>query len=191
MKVFYSFAFFILILATGCEAPTASQPANNENQESMDPSYNPEAKLTELGITLPEVGAPVANYVNTVRVGNLVYTSGKGPNTPDGGYITGKVGADITQEQGYEAAKLAAIQLIASLKAEVGDLKKIKRIVKVLGMVNCTPDFGNQPEVVNGCSDLLVQVFGENGRHARSAVGMGSLPRNIAVEIELIAEVYP
>ncbi|MCB0600155.1 MAG: RidA family protein [Saprospiraceae bacterium] len=157
----------------------------------MDPSYNPEAKLQELGITLPEVGAPVANYVNTVRVGNLVYTSGKGPNTPDGGYITGKVGVDLTQEQGYEAAKLAAIQLIASLKAEVGDLKKIKRIVKVLGMVNCAPDFGNQPEVVNGCSDLLVHVFGEHGRHARSAVGMGSLPRNIAIEIELIAEVYP
>lgn len=191
MKVFYSFAFFILILATGCEAPSTSQPATSENQETMDPSYNPEAKLQELGITLPEVGAPVANYVNTVRVGNLVYTSGKGPNTPDGGYITGKVGVDLTQEQGYEAAKLAAIQLIASLKAEVGDLKKIKRIVKVLGMVNCAPDFGNQPEVVNGCSDLLVQVFGEHGRHARSAVGMGSLPRNIAIEIELIAEVYP
>lgn len=191
MKAIIPIAFFAMLLWAGCESPATSQAAATENKETMDPSYNPEAKLQELGITLPEVGAPVANYVNTVRVGNLVYTSGKGPNTPDGGYITGKVGADLTQEQGYDAARLAAIQLIAALKAEVGDLKKIKRIVKVLGMVNCTPDFGNQPEVVNGCSDLLVQVFGDHGRHARSAVGMGSLPRNIAIEIELIAEVYP
>ena len=151
--------------------------------------YDVEERIKSLDIELPEVGAPVANYVNSVRTGNLVYTAGKGPNLPEGGYVTGQVGSDLTVEEGYAAARLAGIQLLAALKAELGDLNKVKRIVKVKGMVNGAPGFGNQPEVINGCSDLLVEVFGDRGKHARAAVGMGSLPRNIAVEIELIAEV--
>lgn len=149
----------------------------------------PEQVLKDLGIELPAPGAPVATYVNSVRTGNLVYTSGKGPQKPDGTYVTGKLGRDLTVDEGYQAARLTAIQLIATLKAQVGDLSKVKRIVKVLGMVNADPEFTDQSKVVNGCSDLLVEVFGEKGKHARSAVGMGSLPGGIACEIELIAEV--
>ncbi len=148
-----------------------------------------EARIKELGIVLPEVGAPVANYVNTVRTGNLVFTSGKGPQKTDGTYVTGKVGADLTTQEGYEAARLTAIQQLASLKAELGDLNKVIRVVKVLGMVNAAPDFTEQSQVINGFSDLMVEVFGEKGKHARSAVGMGSLPSGIAVEIEMIVEV--
>ncbi|MBL7794852.1 MAG: RidA family protein [Saprospiraceae bacterium] len=151
--------------------------------------YDPEARLKELGITLPTPSAPVANYVNAVRVGNLLFLAGKGPSKPEGGYVTGKVGVDLSIEQGYEAAHLTGIAQLAVLKAELGDLKKVKRIVKVLGMVNCAPDFANQPEVINGYSDLMVQVFGDRGKHARSAVGMIALPRHIAVEVEMIVEV--
>ncbi len=152
-------------------------------------TITPENQLKSLGIELQKAGAPVANYVNTVRTGNLVYTSGKGPNRPDGSMVAGKVGQDLSVEEGYEAAKLCAIQILSSLKDELGDLSKVKRVVKVLGMVNAPPGFTNHPEVINGCSDLLVKVFGDRGKHARSAVGMGSLPRNIAVEIEIIVEV--
>ena len=190
-KLLVTASFTILLLTFGCEnnQNNHSQEINSDEMKEALYDYDVEEKINSLNIQLPEVGAPVANYVNTARTGNLVYTAGKGPNRPEGGYITGKVGTDLTVEQGYEAARLAGIQLLAALKAEVGDLNKVKRIVKVLGMVNGAPDFGNQPEVINGCSDLLVEVFGERGKHARSAVGMGSLPRNIAVEIELIAEV--
>jgi enamine deaminase RidA (YjgF/YER057c/UK114 family) len=152
-------------------------------------AQTPEEKLKELGIVLPEVKAPVANYVNAVRAGNLLYLSGKGPSLPDGKYITGKLGKDITIEQAYEAARLTAIMQIAVLKKELGDLSKVKRIIKVLGMVNCTDSFTDQPKVVNGFSDLMVAVFGEKGKHARSAVGMSSLPFGMAVEVELIVEV--
>jgi enamine deaminase RidA (YjgF/YER057c/UK114 family) len=147
------------------------------------------ARLKELGITLPTPGKPMANYVKAVRTGNLVYLAGHGPDKGDGTYVTGKVGRDLTTEQGAEAARLTGLALLASLQAEVGDLKKVKRIVKVLGMVNCTEVFTDQPKVINGFSDLMVQVFGENGKHARSAVGMYALPSNIAVEIEMIVEV--
>ncbi|MDM9630160.1 RidA family protein [Robiginitalea aurantiaca] len=159
-------------------------------QDTPEASYNPEAKLKDIGIELPKASNPVANYVNAVRVGNLIFLAGKGPKKTDGTYITGKVGADLTVEQGYEAARIAGINQLAVLKAELGNLNKVKRLVKVLGMVNATPDFGNQPEVVNGFSDLMVEVFGERGKHARAAVGMGSLPRGIAVEVEMIVEVY-
>ncbi|MDN5204826.1 RidA family protein [Fulvivirgaceae bacterium BMA10] len=148
-----------------------------------------EQKLKDLGIEIPIPGKPVANYVNAVRTGNLVYTAGKGPSKPDGGYVAGKVGKDLTVEEGYAAARLAGIQLLAALKQEIGDLNKVKRIVKVLGMVNADSSFTDHPEVINGCSDLMVEIFGERGKHARAAVGMGSLPRNIAVEIEMIVEV--
>ena len=148
-----------------------------------------EARLKEKGIVLTAPGKPVANYVNAVRVGNLLYLAGKGPTKPDGSNITGKVGKDLTIEQGYEAARLTAINHLAVLKAELGSLNKVKRIVKVLGMVNCTEDFKDQPKVVNGYSDLMVEIFGEKGKHARSAVGMYALPSNIAVEVEVIVEV--
>jgi enamine deaminase RidA (YjgF/YER057c/UK114 family) len=146
-------------------------------------------KFKELGIQLITPAKPVANYVKVVRTGNLLYLSGDGPTRADGSYITGKVGADLTVEQGYEAAKQTGISILSTLKAELGDLNKVKRIVKVLGMVNCTSSFTDQPKVINGFSDLMVAVFGEKGKHARSAVGMSSLPSNIAVEIEIIVEV--
>ena len=158
-------------------------------QTTVQAQSNPEEKIKELGIILKEPSKPVANYVNAVRTGNLIFLAGKGPRTPDGKLITGKLGEDMSVEQGYEAARTVAISQLAVLKSELGDLNKVKRIVKVLGMVNATPDFTDHPEVINGFSDLMVEVFGEKGKHARAAVGMGSLPRNIAVEIELIVEV--
>lgn len=149
-----------------------------------------ESNLQKLGIELPEASAPVANYVNAVTTsGNLVFLAGKGPKKADGTYITGKVGKDLTVEEGYAAARLTGINQLAVLKSHLGSLNRVKRIVKVTGMVNCTSDFGDQPEVINGFSDLMVQVFGEKGKHARAAVGMGSLPRGIAVEIEMIVEI--
>lgn len=148
----------------------------------------PEENLASLGITLPPVATPIANYVPSVRTGNLLFVSGNGPSD-DLPNRTGKLGADLTVEQGYEVARDVGIKLIASIQDAVGDLSRVKRIVKLLGMVNSAPDFGDQPAVINGCSDLLVGVFGDAGKHARSAVGMGALPGDIAVEIELIAEV--
>jgi enamine deaminase RidA (YjgF/YER057c/UK114 family) len=148
-----------------------------------------EDRLKEKGITLPQASPPVAAYVNAVRVGNLLFLSGKGPLKTDGTNITGKVGKDITIEKGQEAARLTAIQQLAVLKTELGSLDKVKRIVKVLGMVNCEPDFKDHPKVINGFSEFMIEVFGEKGKHARSAVGVCSLPANIAVEIEMIVEV--
>jgi len=146
-------------------------------------------KLKDLGITLMPVSKPIANYVKAVRTGNLIFLAGHGPVKADGSYVTGKVGRELSIEQGYEAAKLTAIGLLSTLKAEVGDFNKVKRVVKVLGMVNCHSDFTDHPKVINGCSDLLVAVFGDNGKHARSSVGMNSLPMNTSVEIEIIVEV--
>jgi len=148
-----------------------------------------ERRMKELGIDLTKPTSPMANYVNAVRTGNLLYLAGKGPGLPGHPLPVGKVGRDFTREQGYEYARQTGLSLIAVMKAELGDLDRVKRIVKLLGMVNATPEFGEQPEVINGCSDLFVTVFGERGRHARSAVGVGSLPRGIPVEIEVIVEV--
>lgn len=148
-----------------------------------------EERLKELGITIAAPGRPVANYVGAVRAGNLVFVSGHGPRRAEGGNVTGKVGRELTTEQGYEAARLCMLACLASLQAEIGDLNRVRRIVKLLGMVNCTEDFAEHPQVINGASDLLVSVFGEQGRHARSAVGMQMLPGNISVEIEMIVEV--
>lgn len=152
-------------------------------------AQSPEQKLKDLGITLPTPKEPVANYVNVVQAGNLLFLAGKGPSRPDGTDVTGKLGSELTVEQGYEAARLVAINHIAVLKAHLGDLGKVKRIVKVLGMVNSHSDFTNQPKVMNGYSDLMVAVFGERGKHARSSVGMNALPNNIAVEVEVIVQV--
>ena len=148
-----------------------------------------ETRLKEMGLELPAPGKPVANYVPAVRTGNLVFLSGHGPVLENGNLITGKVGVDLSPEEGYQAARQVALVLLASLKSEIGDLDKVRRVVKLLGMVNCTPDFVDQPKVINGASDLLVEIFGEKGKHARSAVGMNALPLNIAVEIEMIAEI--
>ncbi|MEE4601979.1 MAG: RidA family protein [Desulfobacteraceae bacterium] len=148
-----------------------------------------EARLKKLGIDLPAAITPVANYVPAAKTGNLIFLSGHGPLKEDGTLITGKVGADLTAEQGYETARRIAIGLLGTLKAEIGDLDAIKRIVKLLGFVNCTAEFADQPNVINGASDLLVEVFGEKGKHARSAVGTNALPFNIAVEIEMIVEI--
>ena len=148
-----------------------------------------EKKLKELGIELIVPPKPMANYVHAVRTGNLVYLAGHGPSKTDGSLILGKLGKDLSIDQGYAAARQTGISLLSSLKAEIGDLNKVKRFVKVLGMVNCTPDFTDQPKVINGFSDLMVSIYGEKGKHARSAVGMMSLPNGMAVEIEMIVEV--
>jgi enamine deaminase RidA (YjgF/YER057c/UK114 family) len=151
-----------------------------------------EKKLTALGLTLPPIPTPIANYVPAVRTGNLVFISGHGPVTMVDGkvsYIRGKVGRELTVEQGYEAAKVVTLNMLQSLKGVIGDLDRVRRIVKLLGFVNCTEDFPDQPKVINGASDLLVELYGDRGRHARSAVGMYQLPFGIAVEIEMVVEV--
>lgn len=148
-------------------------------------------KLKELGVELFPPTKPMGSYVKAVRTGNLLYLAGHGPTRADNSNITGKVGKDLTLEQGVAAARQTGIAILSTLKGELGDLNKVKRIVKVLGMVNCTEDFVDQPKVMNGFSDLMVAVFGEKGKHARSAVGMYALPSNIAVEIEIIVEIEP
>lgn len=147
-------------------------------------------RLEELSITLPRPGAPLGTYVHAKRVGNLLYLSGKGPHYPDGTEPKGKLGADMAVEEGYRHARQVGLVLIAAMKDALdGDLDRVEDIVKVLGMVNAAPDFAEHPKVINGCSDLFVEVFGERGRHARSAVGMSSLPGGIPVEIEVIVAV--
>ncbi|MDQ3480328.1 MAG: RidA family protein [Actinomycetota bacterium] len=148
-----------------------------------------ESKLAEMGLELPAPPAPVANYVRAVRTGNLVFVSGHGPSRDGKLVYCGKLGADLDVATGYEAARLVMLNCLTSLKQEIGELDRVTRIVKLLGMVNCAPDFGEQPEVINGASDLLTELFGERGRQARSAVGMAALPRGIAVEIEMVVEV--
>jgi enamine deaminase RidA (YjgF/YER057c/UK114 family) len=149
-----------------------------------------EKRIKALKIDLAKVSSPVANYVNAVRTGNLLFLSGKGP-TPDGNgrKPSGKVGRDYSLEEGYGFARNVGLDLLAVMRSELGSLDRVARVVKVLGMVNAMPEFGDQPQVINGCSDLFVEVFGERGKHARSAVGMGSLPNGIPVEIECIVEI--
>ncbi|HUQ73785.1 MAG TPA: RidA family protein [Burkholderiales bacterium] len=151
-----------------------------------------EKRLKELKIDLGAVSAPVANYVNAVQTGNLLFLSGKGPRAnADGTRAKGKVGREYTVAQGYQQARSVGIDLLAVMKSELGSLDRVKRVVKVLGMVNAVPEFEDPPKVINGCSDLFVEVFGERGKHARSAVGMAALPMGIPVEIECIVEVGP
>lgn len=173
------------MLMLSCNISKEETPAPEKN----DGNYDPESRLKELGIELTTPSAPVANYVNAVRTGNLVFLAGKGPKQANGEDITGKLGAELTIEQGYEAARVTGINQLSVLKAELGNLNKVKRIVKVKGMVNAIPEFTDHPKVVNGYSDLMVAVFGERGKHARAAVGMGSLPNNIAIEVEMVVEV--
>lgn len=177
MTKFFTFAllsFFLLLV----------YPQFSYAQDTKDP----ETRIKELGIKLRTPAPPTANFLGAVRVGNMVYLSGHGPLKEDGKYMIGKVGSVYNLKQAQAAARLTGINLLEALKAEIGDLNKVKRIVKVLGMVNAVPTFDQHSQVINGFSDLMVEVFGENGKHARSAIGLGSLPRNIPVEIEMIVE---
>ncbi len=152
-------------------------------------TMTPEERLHELGHVLPPAPKSVANYVSSVQTGNLLFLSGKGPDLVGGTkQWQGKLGAEFTIEEGYTAARDTMLNLLAVLREDIGDLSRVRRIVKLLGMVNSTPDFSDQPKVINGASDLLVEVFGDRGRHARSAVGMIGLPGGIPVEIEMIVE---
>ena len=149
-----------------------------------------ERKLVAMGLELPPASIPIANFVTAVRTGNLLFVAGHVPRKPESGPLNpGKLGRDVTIEQGYQSARLAALNCLASIKASIGDLDKVKRVVKLLCMINGTPEFGDQPKVANGASDLLVELYGDQGRHARSAVGMGALPGNNCIEIEMIVEV--
>jgi enamine deaminase RidA (YjgF/YER057c/UK114 family) len=151
---------------------------------------NAEARIKELGLSLPQPPKPGGNYIPGVRVGNLLYLSGHGPSRVDGvPAARGKVGRDLSVEEAYKVAREVGINLLGTARSLLGSLDKVKRVVKVLGMVNSAEGFGDQPKVINGFSDLMVEVFGENGRHARSAVGMAELPSSIPVEIEMILEV--
>jgi enamine deaminase RidA (YjgF/YER057c/UK114 family) len=149
----------------------------------------PYDRLAQLGLTLPPPLKPVATYVPCVIEGNMLYLSGQGPLEADGRIHTGKVGADVTVEEAYAHARATGLNMLAILHDALGDLGRVRRVVKILGMVNAVPTFGDHPKVINGCSDLMVAVFGEAGRHARSAVGLGSLPNNITVEIEAIVAI--
>ena len=150
-----------------------------------------ETRIKQLGITLPTPGNPLGTYVPGVRVGNLLYLSGHGPVREGSATARGKLGRDLSTEEGYKVARDVGINLLGSARSILGSLDRVKRVVKVLGMVNSAEGFAEQPKVINGCSDLMVEVFGENGRHARSAVGMAALPMGIPVEIEMILEVHP
>jgi enamine deaminase RidA (YjgF/YER057c/UK114 family) len=178
------FILFILIFV-GCGQKNVQDEGINVNKHAFDA----EQRLKDLGIQLHTPAPPVANYVQAVRSGNLVFLAGHGPQKPDGSWVRGKVGRNMSLEEAEDAARLTAINLLCSLKAEIGDLNKVKRIVKVLGMVNSDESFTDQPKVINGCSDLLVSVFGDRGKHARAAVGMASLPFGIPCEIEMIVEI--
>jgi enamine deaminase RidA (YjgF/YER057c/UK114 family) len=175
-------------LAAGLAAASALAATNGAAAQAPA-GASAEARLRELGIELPKVSTPVANYVSAARMGNLIFLAGTGPINPDGTRATGKVGSEVTVEQAYQHARLVGLTLLANLREAVGSLDNVVRIGKVLGMVNAVPGFTEHPKVINGCSDLFVQVFGDRGKHARSAVGMGSLPFNITVEIEAVVEV--
>lgn len=148
-----------------------------------------EDKLKEMGLTIPDPSPPGGNYIPARRTGNVVFLSGVTPSRPDGTPFKGKLGRDMDVDEGYAAAQNCALKLLCNLKGEIGDLDKVTKVIKLLGMVNSDPDFTQPPAVVNGCSDLLVEIFGDKGRHARSAVGLSTLPGGVAVEIEMIVEV--
>ena len=196
MKLFYSItpvivaalAFFIFLFSSSIkEVFEESNEVFAAHHES--PGY--EAKLKELGIELNTGAKPNNHFVPVVVAGNLAFLSGHGPRKPEGGSVQGKVGKDLTTEEGNDAARLTMIALLSSLKNEIGSLDRVKRIVKVHGMVNCTSDYTQQPAVMNGATAVLTSIFGDMGKPARAAVGMGSLPNNIAVEIEMIVELRP
>jgi enamine deaminase RidA (YjgF/YER057c/UK114 family) len=187
----YSVLILLVTFVLSCgDIDRAVSEENEITITKADTNKNPEDSLDSLGIVLRDQGTPVANYVHAVRTGNLVFLAGKGPKQANGENIVGKLGVSLTIEQGYQAAREVGINQLSVLKAELGNLNKVKRIVSVHGMVNAAPDFKDHSKVINGYSDLMVAVFGENGKHARVAVGMGSLPGNMAVEVEMVVEVY-
>ena len=174
-----------------CNSNKKEGPLNRTiSIQNIPEGYDPEQKLNDLGIKLHEPSIPKANYVHAVRTGNLIFLAGKGPSNEKGESIKGKLGKDLDIDEGYAASRLVGIRQLSVLKAELGNLNKVKRIIKVKGMVNAIAEFTDHPKVINGYSDLMVEVFGERGKHARAAVGMGSLPSNIAVEIEMVVEVF-
>ncbi|MFS4466515.1 RidA family protein [Maribacter sp. 2210JD10-5] len=189
MKRTVLFLCLLLFLSCGEIHHTTTNEIEKTITDPIPEGYDPEAKLEELGIELRNQGTPVANYVHAVRTGNLIFLAGKGPKQANGENITGKLGADLDIEKGYAAAREAGINQLSVLKEVLGNLNKVKRVVKVKGMVNAVTDFKDHSKVINGYSDLMVAVFGENGKHARAAVGMGSLPGNMAVEVEMVVEV--
>jgi enamine deaminase RidA (YjgF/YER057c/UK114 family) len=157
----------------------------------MGAGMSAEARLKELGIVLPSLGTPIANYLPYRLAGNILYLSGQGPRDESGKQLTGKLGKDISIEEGYQRARLVGLGLLAAMRDALGSLDRVDYIVKLLGMVNAVPDFNDSPKVINGCSDLFVDVFGDAGRHARSAVGNVMLPNQISVEIEGVVAVKP
>ncbi len=159
---------------------------NTSPTQAASAAQTPYQRLAALGIELPPPPPPIANFVTHVREGNVLYLSGQGPREPDGHLHSGKVGGDVSIDRAYQHARLTGINLLAVMHGALGDLSRVKRVVKLLGMVNAVPHFEDHPSVINGCSDLFIEVFGEAGQHARSAVGFGSLPGNITVEIEAI-----
>jgi len=162
---------------------------SSKNKSETNRNFDVYKRLKELNISLNRPWIPVANYVNARRSGNLVFLSGHGPHNPAGAFRQGKVGKELSLEQGYEAARLTGVDLLTSLEQEIGDLNRVKCFIKVLGMVNADPSFTDLPKVIDGFSDLIVAIFGEKGKHARSSVGVASLPSNIPVEIEMIVEI--
>ncbi len=191
MKHFLFALISFLLISCGTELNRdLKQEVVEEASKTIPSGYDPNAKLGDLNISLRDQGTPVANYVHAVRTGNLIFLAGKGPKQANGENVVGKLGADLSVEEGYAAAREVGINQLSVLKAELGNLNKVKRIVKVNGMVNAVPEFTDQSKVINGYSDLMVAVFGDAGKHARAAVGMGSLPGNMAVEVEMIVEVY-
>jgi enamine deaminase RidA (YjgF/YER057c/UK114 family) len=174
------------VFAAGLAASLVSNRSASAQQVA---GSSAEGRLRELGIELPKVPAPIANYVPAVRLGNVLFLAGTGPLKPDGKLATGKVGTDVTLDEANQHARLVGLVLLAVMRQELGSLDKVVRVGRVFGMVNAAPDFADHPKVINGCSDLFVQVFGDRGRHARCAVGMGSLPFNMTVEIEAVIEV--
>lgn len=177
-----------MLLSVGCSTEK-TETADQKPVTAMNDGVDAEANLKNLGITLIMPNAPTANYLKAKRSGNLVYLAGHGPDRPDGTQVIGRLGEDLDIDAGYEAARFTGISLLSSLKAEIGDLNKVKSIVRAQGMVNADAGFKNHSQVINGFSDLMVEVFGEKGKHARAAIGMSSLPNNIAVEIDMIVEV--
>lgn len=189
------FALILLIpflSLAGCGGPPAKDKEEKKEvaTEQKTDGVDAEQRIKDLGIELITPKPPTANYLKAKTMGNVVYLAGTGPDRPDGTQVIGKLGSELSLEEGIEAARFAGISLLSSLKAEIGDLNRVKNIVRAKGMVNADPSFTQHSQVINGFSDLMVEVFGEKGKHARAAIGMGSLPSNISVEIEMIVELY-
>ncbi|MEX2566203.1 MAG: RidA family protein [Cyclobacteriaceae bacterium] len=178
----------IFLIGCGQNTPDSTEEDVKIPAESGN-GIDAEKRIEDAGITLIMPNPPTANYLKAKRVGNMVYLAGHGPDRPDGSQVIGKLGSDLSLEEGVEAARFTGISLLSSLKAEIGDLNKVKNIVRAQGMVNADPSFIQHSQVINGFSDLMVEVFGEKGKHARAAIGMSSLPNNIAVEIDMIVEI--